>query len=231
MKRRVISLFLIGLLIIGLSEISFAEPQQTSVAQVTTEKGPLNMRKSPDSKAGVMERIPNRSLVLVVSQGDDFWEVTYENQTGYAMCQYLVMTDYTPDVLNYKVLYRNNQGDDVITLKQQLCLLGYYREGSNMNNNYNETCIERVKMFQRQNGLNEDGIATPEMQAVLYSSNAIANAEALPAPKSNSYFIADTSSTSSSDDVDWAQWMLDNPGVCPCCMGKGCGCCGGTGHI
>ena len=195
MKRHVFSLFLMGLLIFGLSETSFAEPPLTSVAQVTTEKGPLNMRKNPDAKANVLERIPNRSLVLVVSQGDDFWEITYENQTGYAMCQYLALTDYTPDVLSYQVLYRNNQGDAVVALKQQLCALGYYREGSNMNNDYNETCIERVKMFQRQNGLNEDGIASPAMQAVLYSGSAIANAEALPAASSNSYFIADTSST------------------------------------
>ncbi len=206
-----------------------------SVAQVTTGQGPLNLRKSPQSNATVLERIPNRSLVAVLSQGEEYWEVQYGDTQGYAMCAFLTMTDYTQDVLNYRLLYRGNAGDDVLALKNRLLELGYYRSGSTMNDQYNETCVERLKMFQEQNGLNVDGIASAAVQATLFSDSAAVNTQELPKPKTSGYVIASSSSSSSSDpgsdDFDWNQWMLEHPGVCPCCMGKGCACCNWTGKI
>jgi hypothetical protein len=203
------------------------------VAQVATPQGPLNLRKSADAGATILEKIPNRSLVLVVSKGDGFWEIEYDGTQGYAMGEFLTMTDYPKEALNYRLLYRNNTGDDVVALKNRLMEMGYYRADSNMNDTYNDTCVERVKMFQRQNGLNEDGIATAAVQVKLFSSEAAVNAEPLPKPVTSGYVIASSSSDSSSggQDIDWNQWMLDHPGVCPCCMGKGCQCCNWTGKI
>ena len=231
MKRFWLTLYGISLLLAIQVAVSLAEPAQPCVAQVTTEKGTLNLRKSPDAKAGILERIPNHSLVLVVSQADDYWQITYDHETGYAVRDYLTVTDFSQDVLQYRVLYRDNQGDDVLALKNRLLALGYYREGSSVNNLYNDTCVERVKMFERVNGLTEDGIATAAIQALLYSDKALTNTEPLPAPKTSGYVIADSSASSSSGDIDWNQWMLDNPGVCPCCKGAGCACCDWTGKI
>ena len=231
---RILHWFALLIICLCLFGTGLGEEQATvGIAQVTTEKGTLNLRKKPDSKAAILERIPNHSLVRVISEGDIYWQVQYESEIGFAMCSYLTMTDFTEDVLNYRLLYRNNVGDDVLAIKQRLLDLGYYREGSNMNNVYNETCVERVKMFQRQNGLNEDGIASSAVQTALFASTATVNTEPLPKAVASGFVIASASDDGSGDteDIDWNQWMLDHPGVCPCCMGKGCGCCNGTGKI
>ena len=206
------------------------------IAQVTTEVGPLNMRNQPEAGATILLRIPNRSLVTVISQDDVFWEITYGDTHGYAMHEFLTMTDYTEDILHYQVLYRGNSGDDVLAIKERLLELGYYREGSTMNNNYNATCVARMMMFQRQNGLTENGIATAEAQAKLFSDSAAANAEELPKVMTSSYIVSSSSSSTDptngiDENFDWDQWMLENPGVCPCCFGSGCSCCNFTGKI
>ncbi len=203
------------------------------IAQVTTEVGPLNLRNQANADAVVLVQIPNRSLVTVISQGDVFWEIEYRNYHGYAMREFLTMTNYTADILNYRLLYRSNAGEDVIALKQRLMELGYYRENSTMNNNYNDTCVDRVMMFQRQNGLKENGIATAEVQAKLFSDSAVANAEELPKVKTGSYIVSTSTNPQNGIDenFDWDQWMLENPGVCPCCLGSGCSCCDYTGKI
>ncbi len=208
--------------------------QTGSIARVTTEVGPLNLRKQANGDATILAHIPNRSLVTVVSQGDVFWEVEYDEYHGYVMCKFLTMTDYTADVLAYRLLYRGNTGDDVVALKERLMDLGYYLAGSTMNNKYNETCVERIKMFQRQNDLNMDGIATPEVQAKLFADTAVVNAEELPKVTTSSYIVSSSSSTTvfgTDENFNWDQWMLNNPGVCPCCMGSGCSCCNFTGRI
>lgn len=234
--KRILSWFVLFMISICFFEIGLSEDEAViGIAQVTTEKGTLNLRKNPDSKSTIVERIPNHSLVCVLSEGDEYWEIQYNSETGYSLCSYLRMTDFTEDVLDYRLLYRDNVGDDVLAIKQRLLELGYYREGSNMNNVYNETCVERVKMFQRQNGLNEDGIASSAVQAALYSTSAIVNAEPLPKAIASGFVISSSTDSSNgtgnTDDIDWNQWMLDHPGVCPCCMGKGCGCCNWTGQI
>ncbi len=206
---------------------------EASIAQVTTEVGPLNLRNQANAGATILARIPNRSLVTVLAQGEVFWEIAYGDYRGYAMREYLTMTEYTPDILNYRLLYRGNTGSDVVALKERLMELGYYRAGSNMNESYNQTCIDRVMMFQRQNGLNVDGMATAEVQAKLFAANAIVNTEELPKVKTNSFIVSSPVDPQNGIDenFDWDQWMLNNPGVCSCCFGSGCSCCNYTGQI
>lgn len=220
-------LLLFGFWSAASSEAGELDLSSLPVAQVTTEKGPLNLREAPDDRAEVLERIPNQSLVSVIDQGDVFWKVQYGNTQGYAMRKFLTMTDYAQDILSYRLLYRGNRGEDVLSLKERLMELGYYRAGSSMTDDYNDTCVERVKMFQRQNGLDENGIATAGVQAKLFSDTAAANAEELPKSVRLGYVVA----PGGSDDTDWEQWILDHPGVCPCCKGEGCDCCDWTGEI
>lgn len=221
-----------ALLLLCLAATALGEVTVSAVAQVTTEKGTLNLRQQPDAKGKIVERIPNHSLVQVVSQGDDFCEIQYGDADGYVDSDFLTMTAYSQDALQYRVLFRGNQGADVLALKQRLLDLGYYHMGGTITNTYNDICSDRVKMFERVNSIKEDGIATPAVQALLFSDAAQVNTESLPPPQSNGFVVAASSGASTStDDIDWNQWMLDHPGVCPCCMGKGCGCCDWTGKI
>lgn len=43
-----------------------------------------------------------------------------------------------------------------------------------MTSEFNKTCVERVKQFQKRNGLKQTGVADPETLSLLYSDEAIA---------------------------------------------------------
>ena len=51
--------------------------------------------------------------------------------------------------------------------------LGYFTSYQNLSESYNAVMAERVKWFQRLNGLAETGVATPELQGLIYSSSAV----------------------------------------------------------
>lgn len=64
-----------------------------------------------------------------------------------------------------------SRGDEVKTLKERLQALGYYKAG-NITRQYTEDTAERVRRFQRANGLPETGEADEATQERLYSPDA-----------------------------------------------------------
>ena len=79
------------------------------------------------------------------------------------------------------VLYRNlsigDEGDDVLRLKQRLQTLGVFAADAELTNAYNITMVEKIKQYQKTMNLESTGIATPELQALIYSQEG-----ALPTP-------------------------------------------------
>lgn len=73
----------------------------------------------------------------------------------------------------YRTLRQGDTGPDVLRLKQAMYWLGYFTNLKNLSDSYNKTMVERVTLFQENNGLTPDGVATPEMQALVYSGNAV----------------------------------------------------------
>ena len=67
-----------------------------------------------------------------------------------------------------------------MAMKQRLLKLGYFRESDTLTDEYNDTCAERIRIFRRVNGLEEDGSAKQMLQCLLYSPQAKANPEPLP---------------------------------------------------
>lgn len=63
-------------------------------------------------------------------------------------------------------------GKDVLAIKKQMQLLGYYRHGASLGESYNNIMVERVKLFQENNGLEITGILDHSTLIVLFSSNA-----------------------------------------------------------
>jgi len=47
------------------------------------------MRKADKGSSDIIARIPNESLVKVISRGDEWCKVEYENKTGFVMTSYL----------------------------------------------------------------------------------------------------------------------------------------------
>ena len=72
------------------------------------------------------------------------------------------------DLSAYRTLKIGDSGEDVHKLKIRMYALGYFSTNS-LNDQYTEATQTRVKKLQKQNGLEESGIATPELQAFIYS--------------------------------------------------------------
>lgn len=62
-------------------------------AKVKTPSGPLNMRAEPDTRAKLLDRVPNKATVTYDGKVDDAWsKITYRGRTGYVQTIYLNLT-------------------------------------------------------------------------------------------------------------------------------------------
>ncbi len=73
---------------------------------------------------------------------------------------------------NYRLLQVGNSGDDVLAMKERLRTLGYYGT-TKFNSSYTDAVSDVVRLFQKNNALEETGKADAYTQAVLYSGAAI----------------------------------------------------------
>ena len=72
----------------------------------------------------------------------------------------------------YRTLDKGCRGEDVTRLKTAMYWLGYFTS-TNVSDSYNRVTSERVMQLQKNNGLEETGIATPELQELIFSGNCI----------------------------------------------------------
>lgn len=77
----------------------------------------------------------------------------------------------------YETLELGMKGPAVKRLKVAMYWLGYFKT-DNVSDAYNDVMVERVKQLQRNNGLEETGIADPALQELVYSGNAVKTATA-----------------------------------------------------
>ncbi len=231
MKRALVLIFLYALLCVpGVSLSQEVQPggETEVVAQVTTEKGLLNVRKQASGSSAILDRLSGGTLVLVLEQDGEFCKISFGDKEGYAMAQFLTVVHVPAEALSYRPLQKGDAGDAVLALKQRLLELGYYRDSGTLTNDYNDTCMERVAIFERVHGLPEDGAASQTLQYLLFSDKAMANTEPLPQAKKTSGFVY---GDFNSPDFDWDKYVREHPGICTCCMGAGCECCNYTGKI
>ncbi|MBR5231930.1 MAG: phosphodiester glycosidase family protein [Clostridia bacterium] len=73
----------------------------------------------------------------------------------------------------YRTLKVNHYGTDVQLLKERLKKLGYFSSGSKINNKFTEDTADRIRQFEAACGLPETGIATPALQSLLFSDDAV----------------------------------------------------------
>lgn len=81
--RRGIGICLTAAMLLG---TALADP-----ARVLTPGGPVNVRRSADSKAKVVVEAPNRSLVEVLETVGDWSRVSYKKKTGYVKNEFLLL--------------------------------------------------------------------------------------------------------------------------------------------
>ena len=200
--------------------VSFSEAEEKTeiIAKITTEnRGPLKLREKESRKSQVLTEIPNGACVLVTEEGETWCRVIYQGLEGYCMTEFLsFLREADPSMLEYRVLKNGDKGEDVLTLKKRMKELGYLRSAAQLTDTYTDLTAERVILFQRQVGMAEDGIASPELQAYLFSDKAPSCTQPLPQVRSR---------VSSGDHSN------SNRVKCGCCMGEGCECCGFKGWI
>lgn len=63
---------------------------------VTTKQGRLNLRKRPDTDAGILKRIDPGKVVTVLSYGDKWCYIDYNGTKGYVMSEFLTFTNEKP---------------------------------------------------------------------------------------------------------------------------------------
>ena len=80
----------------------------------------------------------------------------------------------------YRTLRTGDSGEDVIALKTAMYYLGYYKS-LDVSGDYNDLMAKRIRLLQKANGLPQDGVATPELQALIYSGQCVPTSDA-PAP-------------------------------------------------
>lgn len=72
-----------------------------------------------------------------------------------------------------EVIYNEgSSGNDIVAMKKRLQELGYFTAGASLSDQYNSTTTERVKLFQKTNGLPQTGIANTETLLLLFSDRA-----------------------------------------------------------
>lgn len=74
----------------------------------------------------------------------------------------------------YDPLKKGDSGEAVTEMKLRMQELGYFTAGASLSDQYNDTCVERVKQFQKKNGLEATGTADVETLTVLFSDAAVA---------------------------------------------------------
>ena len=96
---------------------------------------------------------------------------------------------YEPDYSNYdfsanphvdpawlagqrRALRLGDRGEAVLAMKQRFYELGYFRTAK-FNDQYTQNTADTVRLFEKNNGLPQDGVADAEMLALLYSDKAV----------------------------------------------------------
>lgn len=87
----------------------------------------------------------------------------------------------------YRTLQTGMSGEDVLRLKQRMQQLGFFEPDAALTDGYNSTMAYKVKQYQRKAGLKATGIATPDLQALIYAEGG-----GLPAPTATPTITSDS---------------------------------------
>lgn len=85
----------------------------------------------------------------------------------------LVEREGTPSTVFYETLERGSKSVEVLSMKERLRELGYFKKNAELSDSYNDTCVERVKQFQKVNGLPQTGVADSLTLMMIYSDTAL----------------------------------------------------------
>ena len=125
----------------------------------------------------------------------------------------VILSTISANAEEYRTLKVGDSGEDVIALKTRMYELGYFSTDQ-FSDEFNKITRDRLKELQKKNKLKADGIATPEVQALIFSDDCL--------PK-NGKAAKKLSSSTPAPAVYDTMPELDEDGYLPdtYCMGDG----------
>ena len=145
----------------------------------TTVAGMVKMRKKPVADADVIRTLlPGAAVVVVDVDENGFAKIKHEGKTGYCVAGYLNLADIPlptptpaptvhPDAEKYTTVRVGDANGTVLTLQMALIELGYLEEG-NADGKFGGKTEKALLLFEKRNGLTQDGVCDQELQLLLY---------------------------------------------------------------
>ena len=159
-----LSAFLLCLVLMT-SSIAFAEASSTNPS-------PL-----PDVSTLTFQERSSLFIALLTQTSDEDLNsalltrlTTCSNDSLLALNDILAAEIATRDIKTYQTLQNGSRGEDVRALQQRLIELNYL--SGSADGAFGNKTAEAVKLFQKEVGLAQTGIADPEMQIALFSEDA-----------------------------------------------------------
>ncbi len=151
-------------------------PSSNSYPYQTYTTASVNLRKGASTGTTRLLTVPKGATVQVLATEKDFVKVTYNGKTGYLMQEYVyIPAAYLPgDSLkedaqaqeNYVTLQSGSRGSAVVSLQEALKELGFY--SGMADGSFGSGTVAALKAFQKKNTIKQDGVATPEVQKLIF---------------------------------------------------------------
>ena len=139
----------------------------------------VKLRKTAKTEGDVICVLFEGESVEVVDRTDNgFAKVKYNGKTGYALGTHILLADIPaptpaptpapkPGSEKYTEIKKGDQGEAVKALQSALAELGYMEE-KQVDGKFGPATEDALKLFQKRNGLKQDGVASAELQLKMY---------------------------------------------------------------
>ncbi len=141
----------------------------------------VNLRSGASTASTRLLTIPKGAEISVLAISGDYLRVAYNGKTGYIVSEYAVVpAQYAPGkALNtdseaqqhYAYLQSGSAGKNVSVLQEALKELGFYSGAAD--GTYGASTVAAVKAFQKKNNIRQDGIASPEVQKLIFEGRPL----------------------------------------------------------
>ena len=150
--------------------------QPAAYPYTTYTTSSVNLRKSASTSSTRLGTVSKGAAIEVLSSDGTFLRVNALGKTGYVMAEYVnIPVQYLPGTVlktdaeaqrKYTTLQFGAVGPKVKALRQALQELGFLSTAAG--DTFDTNTAAALKNFQGKNGLREDGIASPEVQKLIY---------------------------------------------------------------
>lgn len=140
----------------------------------------VKLRKTAEAEGDVIRMLLAGSMVEVLDRtSNGFAKVKAEGKTGYVVDTHINLADIpaptpvptatpAPGSEHFVELSKGSSGSAVTALQTVLAELGYMQE-KQIDGKFGSSTESALKTFQKRNGRTQDGVATPALQAYIYT--------------------------------------------------------------